>query len=70
MNAVTGKIKSKSGISLAIALVFFLLCAAVGTVVLSAASVSAGNTARERRLYRETAALTSAAELLRGDITG
>ncbi len=68
MNAVTKKLKSKAGISLAIALVFFLLCAMVGTVVLSAASASAGSTARERQLYRETAALTSAAELLSRDI--
>lgn len=68
MNAVTRKLKSKSGISLAIALVFFLLCAMVGTVVLSAVSVSAGNTARERQLCRETLALTSAASLLSQDI--
>ncbi len=68
MNAVTGKLKSKAGISLAIALVFFLLCAMVGTVVLSAASASAGSTARERQLYRETLAMTSAAELLSQDI--
>ncbi len=68
MNAVTRKFKSKSGISLAIALVFFLLCAMVGTVVLSAASAGAGNTARERQLYRQTFALTSAAELLSQDI--
>ncbi len=70
MNAVTRKLKSRSGISLAIALVFFLLCAMVGTVVLSAASASAGSTARERQLYRETAALTSAAQLLSRDIQG
>ncbi len=68
MNAVTRKLKSKSGISLAIALVFFLLCAMVGMVVLSDASASAGSTAWERQLYRETLALTSASELLRQDI--
>lgn len=68
MNAVKRKLNSKSGISLAIALVFFLLCAMVGTVVLSAASASASSTARERQLYRETAALTSAAELLSKDL--
>ncbi len=53
---------------MAIALVFFLLCVMVGVVVLSAATVSAGNTARERQLYRETLALTSAAQLLSDDI--
>lgn len=68
MNAVTRKLNSRSGISLAISLVFFLLCAMVGAVVMSAASVSAGNTARERQLYRETQALTSAADLLSQDI--
>jgi len=68
MTAITRKLKSKSGISLAIALVFFLLCAMVGTVALSAASVSAGNTARERQLYRETLAMTSAADVLKGEI--
>ncbi len=68
MKALTRKLKSKSGISLAIALVFFLLCVMAGTVALSAVSVNAGNTARERQLYRETLALTSAAELLREDV--
>lgn len=68
MNAVRKKLKSKSGISLAIALVFFLLCAMVGMVVMSDASTSAGSTAWERQLYRETLALTSASELLRQDI--
>jgi len=68
MKVVTRKLKSRAGISLAIALVFFLLCAMVGTVVLSAASASAGNTARERQLYRETQALISAAQLLSQDI--
>lgn len=68
MSAMTKKLKSKSGISLAIALVFFLLCAMVGTVVLSAASVSAGKTAREREAYRQTLAMTSAANLLKEDM--
>lgn len=68
MNAVRRKLNSKSGISLAIALVFFLLCAMVGTVVLSAVSTSAGSTAQERQLYRRTLALTSASQLLRQDI--
>lgn len=68
MKAVTKKLKSRCGISLAIALVFFLLCAMVGTVVLTAASTSAGNTARERQLYRETQALISAAQLLNQDV--
>lgn len=70
MSAVTNKLKSKSGISLAIALVFFLLCAMVGMVVLAAASVSAGKTARERQTYRQTLAMTSAAEMLRQEIQG
>ncbi len=70
MQWIHKKLNSRSGISMAIALVFFLLCAMVGTVVLSAASVSAGNTARERQLYRETLALTSAAKLLSQDIQG
>lgn len=68
MSTMTKKLKSKSGISLAIALVFFLLCAMVGTVVLSAASVSAGKTAREREAYRQTLAMTSAANLLKEDL--
>ncbi len=70
MSAVTDKLKDKSGVSLAIALVFFLLCAMVGTVVLSAASVSAGKTARERLAYRQTLAMSSAAELLGREIRG
>jgi len=70
MTAIRRKLKSKSGISLAIALVFFLLCAMVGTVVLAAVSAAAGSTARERQLYRQTLALTSAADLLRREVEG
>ena len=68
MKAVKKKMKSRCGIALAIALVFVLLCDMVGTVVLTAASTSAGNTARERQLYRETQALISAAQLLNQDV--
>lgn len=53
---------------MAMALVFFLLCAMVGTVVLSAASVAAGTVSRERALSQRTMSLTSAAELLAKEI--
>lgn len=64
MSMIRRKLKSKAGVSMVIALIFLLLCAMVGVLVLSAASVSAGKLSRERQYYRQTLALTSAARLL------
>ncbi len=70
MSVIGRKLKSKTGISMAIALVFLLLCAMVGTVVLAAASVNAGKLSRERQYYRQILALTSASEVLSKEVKG
>lgn len=70
MSVIGRKLKSKAGISMAIALVFLLLCAMVGTVVLAAASVNAGKLSRERQYYRQTLALTSAADVITREVKG
>lgn len=70
MPTIREKLKSKSGVSMVIALIFLLLCAMVGTLVLAAASVSAGKLSRERQYYRQTLALTSAAKLLSRQVQG
>ena len=62
--AVFQKIKSDKGASIAVALVLFLVCAAVGAVILTAATASAGRFSKlsemDQRYYR----VSSAAELL------
>lgn len=63
------KLQSQRGASMLIALVFFLLCTTVGTVILTAASSNAGQLTHvqdQRQAYLTTA---SAARLLREEIT-
>ncbi len=64
------KLNSRRGASLTFALLLFLVCAAVGSVVLASASATAGrasgNYAYDQRYY----AVTSAAELLRDTLDG
>lgn len=52
-----------------LALLFFLLCLAVGAVALTAASANAGRTARLARERQEALAVESALDLLRTRIT-
>lgn len=70
MRSVIQKLKSKSGVSMIAALLFLLLCAMVGGVVLTAASVSAGKVQRDRAAYQKTLAVASAAKLLQEDLQG
>lgn len=64
------KLKSESGASIVIALVFFLLCLTVGAVVLTAASANAGRVKRIEGEQQAYFAVRSAAELLRDEIEG
>lgn len=66
---IGAKLHSERGASLLLALVLFLICAVMGSVVLAAASTSSQayfSAEADRRYY----ALTSAAELLRQEIEG
>ena len=62
------KLNSKRGASLAMALLLFLVCMAVSSVVLTAATVAAGRLSELVRMDQRYFSVTSAAELLRSDI--
>ena len=59
------KLNSQRGASLLVALLLFMLCTAVGSVVLTAGTASAGRLSRAREMDRRYYSVTSAAELLR-----
>lgn len=62
------KLSSKRGASLAIGLVFFLICAMVGASVLAAATASSGSIQTKRQTHQDYLAVSSAAQLLRDEI--
>lgn len=70
MKASRKKLKSASGASMLLALLFLFFCLTVGAVVLTAASASAGRTARNRQDQQNYLAVESAAMLLREDMEG
>ena len=64
------KLKSENGASLALALLFFVICAMVGSVVLAAATAAAGRVNKTlREADQRKYALESAANLLVNNIT-
>lgn len=70
MKSISKKLKSASGASMLLALLFLFFCLTVGAVVLTAASASAGRTARNRQDQQNYLAVESAAMLLREDMEG
>ncbi|MCF2615671.1 hypothetical protein JQM68_00480 [Oscillibacter valericigenes] len=70
MERVREKLHSRTGASLLIALLFFLVAMTVGAVVLTAASANAGRIQKNRQEQQNYLAVASAAGLLREDITG
>lgn len=64
------KIESTSGAAILLALLFFLLCAVAGSVVLAAGTASAGRVAGLKEDEQEYYTLTSAAKVIRDEITG
>lgn len=68
MKSISKKLKSASGASMLLALLFLFFCLTVGAVVLTAASASAGRTARNRQDQQNYLAVESAAMLLREDL--
>ena len=69
MERIRGKLHSRTGASMLIALLFFLVAMTVGAVVLTAASANAGRVKRNRQEQQNYLAVASAAGLLREDIT-
>ena len=67
-SALKTKLKSESGISMALALVFFLLCVAVSGIVITAASASAGVAIGNRETQQGYLAVASAARLVMEDL--
>jgi len=66
-NAVKTKLRSQTGASLLIALLFFLVAMMVGAVVLTAAATNAGRLARNRQEQQNYLAVSSAARLVKED---
>lgn len=70
MTNVRQKLNSDRGASFVIALVFFLLCLTVGSIILTAATASIGRVDRISGEQRAYFAVRSAAELLRDEVAG
>ena len=70
MNAVRRKIESQKGASITFALLIFLVCAVVSSVVIVAGSTSAGRMSQIAEFDQRYYAVTSAAKLLKSDIDG
>lgn len=70
MGCLNQKWNSQKGASLLIALLFFLLCLTVGTVVLTAAGASAGRLAGLRQEEQNYLTVSSAARMLRDKLEG
>ena len=68
MAYLRGKLHSRTGASMLIALLFFLVAMSVGAVVLTAASTNAGRGRRNRQEQQNYLAVASAAELVKEDI--
>lgn len=68
MEHVRQKLHSRTGASMLIALLFFLVAMTVGAVVLTAASTNAGRGRRNRQEQQNYLAVASAAELVKEDI--
>ena len=64
------KLKSSRGASLMMALLLFLVCAVLGSVVLVAGTASAGRFANLSKMEQRYFAVNSAAELLRTELCG
>ena len=64
------KCTSTSGASLLLALLFLLLCGLTGSVVLTAASVSSGRLSNLKKNEQSYYTVSSAAKLLKKEITG
>lgn len=64
------KIRSNRGASIVIALMLFLVCAAVGAVVLTAGTAAAGRASQQEKMDRRYYSVLSAAELVRDQLDG
>ena len=70
MNLIHHKLRSRRGASISFALLLFLVCAVVGSVVLVAGTAAAGRISQAAEADQRYYSVTSAAELLRKEIEG
>lgn len=70
MGSIRQKLNSKRGASLILAAAFFLLCAAVGGVVLTSAMANAGRLSHLEQEQQAYLTVSSAARLLREELEG
>lgn len=70
MARIAEKLKNRQGVSLLIALMYFLVSLTIGTIVLTAATASYGKLSSLRRREQDYLNVSSAARLLRDQIVG
>ena len=70
MHKLKQKLKSQTGASITFALLLFLVCAVVGSVVLTAGTAAAGRMSELAKMDQRYYSVTSAAQLLRDTIDG
>ena len=70
MNRIKAKLASQSGASAVLALLFFLTCMMVGSVVLTATSANVGRLAATRQTQQDYFAVSSAARLFQEELEG
>jgi hypothetical protein len=70
MKRTRAKLKSNSGASMIIALLFLLLCLTIGAILLSAASASAGRLKTSRSSQQNYLTVSSASDLIRDKLSG
>ncbi|MCR5136624.1 MAG: hypothetical protein K6C12_05945 [Oscillospiraceae bacterium] len=70
MHEMKGKIKSERGASITFALLLFLVCAVLGSVILTAATAAAGRMAGMAEMDQQYYAVSSASELLKDWLDG
>ncbi len=68
LQRTTVKLRDISGASIVIALVFFLICAVIGSVVVTAASVQAKAVVTHQELQQDEFTVSSAAQLVGSDL--
>ena len=70
MISMKNKLKSRSGASITFALLLFLVCAVISSVVIVAGTTAAGRMSQAAQMDQRYYAVTSAAELLKSEIDG
>ena len=68
MQKLREKLRSEQGASILFALFFFIVCAVIGSIVLTAATAAAGRLSRVKEMDERYYAVNSAAQVLEKEI--